>query len=131
MNQGLTAPQLAHLRAAEAGALVANWHNPAVPIRRWVRLDGKRRFAPVGPRELSVATVGTLGWCRGNQRLSENCNAAEPFGSIDVLGGGRCLRPQNTNFGRWRCAIRCRTQHSWRTTRGRAQKKKMGTICNN
>jgi len=41
MNQGLTAPQLAHLRAAEAGALVANWHNPAVPIRRWVRLDGK------------------------------------------------------------------------------------------
>jgi hypothetical protein len=41
MNQGLTAPQLAHLRAAEAGDLVANWHNPAVPIRRWVRTGTK------------------------------------------------------------------------------------------
>jgi hypothetical protein len=33
----VTAPRLAHLRAAEAGDLVANWHNPDLPIRRWVR----------------------------------------------------------------------------------------------
>jgi len=46
MNQGLTAPQLAHLRAAEAGALVANWHNPALPIRRWVWTGKPRGVRP-------------------------------------------------------------------------------------